>query len=87
MRAIFFILVGIGLTFAAIHYMGPERFLKLYQGIVSTGNEIAAGGGIDTITEKLNAGNEPPASGAGNSYTAPSAPAQSDPHVGAPVQP
>ena len=58
MRAIFFILVGIGLTLAAIHYMGPDRFMKLYQGIVSTGSEIAAGGGIDTITEKLNAGPE-----------------------------
>ena len=56
MRAIFFILVGIGLTLATIHYMGPDRFMKLYQGIVSTGGEIAAGGGIDTINEKLNAG-------------------------------
>ncbi len=58
MRALFFILVGIALTFGAIHYMGPERFMKLYQGIMSTGSEIAGGGGIDTITDKLNAGGQ-----------------------------
>ena len=67
--------------------MGPERFMKLYQGLVSTGNEIAAGGGIDTITEKLNAGNEPAAVGTRDSSATPSLPPQSDPPAGAPVQP
>ncbi|GEM_PF-5571862 len=54
MRALFFILVGIALTLGAVHYLGPDRFMKLYNGIVSTGQEIAGGGGIDTITDKLN---------------------------------
>jgi len=67
MRALFFILVGVALTLGTIHYMGPDRFMKLYSGIMSTGSEIAGGGGIDTITKKLNSGEDtntgnPPAS-------------------------
>lgn len=76
MRALFFILVGIALTLAAIHYMGPDRFMKLYQGIVSTGNEIAGGGGIDTINEKLNAGNETSDAQGGGVETSTDSPSQ-----------
>jgi len=65
MRALLFILIGIALTLGAIHYMGPDRFLELYKGVVSTGGEMAAGGGVDTLNKKLNAGDEP-SDGAGD---------------------
>ena len=43
MRAIFFILVGIALTLGAIHYLGPDRFMELYRGAVSTGQGMVSG--------------------------------------------
>jgi len=88
MRALFFILVGIALTFGSIHYMGPERFMKLYQGIMSTGSEIAGGGGIDTITDKLNAGAQKSPDSGGITVVTPSGSgAGNTPSPGAPTGP
>lgn len=64
MRGLFFILVGIALTLGAIYYMGPDKFMELYKGVVSTGEEMAAGGGVDALTDKLNSGDTAPADGA-----------------------
>jgi len=79
MRALFFILVGIALTFGAIHYLGPDRFMKLYNGIVSTGQEIAGGGGIDTIAEKLNNGQKTGSSSPGQGSSVVKSPPQGEP--------
>ena len=43
MRAIFFILVGIGLTLGAIYYLGPDRFMEMYKGAVSSGQDMVTG--------------------------------------------
>ena len=59
MRAILFILIGIALTLGAIYYMGPDRFMELYKGVASTGQEMVSGGGVDTLTKKLNDGDQP----------------------------
>lgn len=64
MRGLFFILVGIALTLGAIYYMGPDEFMRLYKGVVSTGEEIAAGGGVEVLTDKLNSDDPSPAGGA-----------------------
>jgi hypothetical protein len=87
MRALFFILVGIALTFGAIHYMGPDRFMKLYQGIMSTGQEIAGGGGIDTITEKLNNGPKTSSPAPGNASPDQGSSVVKTPPQGEPAQP
>jgi len=68
MRGILFILIGIALTLGAIYYMGPDRFMELYKGVASTGQEMVSGGGVDTLTKKLNNGDQPaqnPGAGAG----------------------
>ena len=43
MRAILFILIGIVLTLGAIYYMGPDRFIEMYKGVASTGQEMVSG--------------------------------------------
>jgi len=69
MRAIFFILVGIGLTLGAIHYLGPDRFMEMYRGAVSTGQGMVSGGqstpdaGTDSGAPAAQTG-QPPAGGA-----------------------
>ena len=74
MRAILFILIGIALTLSAIYYLGPDRFMGLYKGVVSTGEEMVSGGGVDTLSKKLNADDQPAQSpGAGDGAAAPGA--------------